>query len=60
MIDWKRAEKLLKALEQEDRDLLVYSGAISKPNLDRFISAVVEAKSRNRKRISLVLSTYGA
>ncbi len=59
MIDAKRAEKLLKALEQEDRDLLVYSGAISKPNLDRFISVLVEAKSRQRTKISLVLSTYG-
>ena len=50
---------MLKILEQEDRDLLVYSGAISKPNLDRFISILVEAKTRNRQKISLVLSTYG-
>ena len=59
MIDPKRAKKLLEALEREDRDLLVYSGTISRPNLDRFIPTLVEAKSRNRKRISLVLSTYG-
>ena len=59
MIDPKRAKKLLKTLEQEDRDLLVYSGAISKPHLDRFISTLVEAKSRNRQKVSLVLSTYG-
>ena len=44
MIDPKRAKKLLKILEQEDRDLLVYSGAISKPNLDRFISILVEGQ----------------
>ena len=59
MVDPNRAKKLLNALEKDDRDLLVYSGAISRPNLDRFISTLIDAKSRSRQKISLVLSTYG-
>ena len=43
MVDPNQAKKLLNALEKDDRDLLVYSGAISRPNLDRFISTLIDA-----------------
>lgn len=60
MINKERAQELLQALEEEDRDLFFYSGDISQSNPNRFIvTTLLEAQGRARKNVSLVLSTHG-
>ena len=55
----KQAKKLLKSLEKEKRNLILYSGEISRQNINEFLPVLVESSKRERENLSLVLATYG-
>ena len=59
MIDPATAQRVLKALTDEDRDLYFYSGSISATNVAIFHNVIEQARSRERSRASLVLTTLG-
>ena len=59
MLNQEEARESLKILDHEDRDLFFYSGDISQANVDQFLRVLSRAKERERKNVSLVLSTFG-
>lgn len=59
MINPNDAKKLLEELEDDNRDLFFYSGAITRNSVNKFIPVLLNAKARNRLNASLVLTTPG-
>ena len=56
----QQVQQAIEALDEDSRDLFLYSGDISQEYVDSIIPILVAAKgSRNRKRASLVLTTDG-
>lgn len=60
MIDESQAQQTLKDLEQDDRDLFLFSGEISHQTVSKLIPIVLRAREeRGRGKASLVLTTNG-